>query len=80
MCETASRARLASDLNLSLVELYTDKTPLCDGLCKAHASTSAMAFRRSGQKRAVAERLISGQIISAAARQLNSLYRADPRY
>lgn len=81
MCEAASRAGLASDFNLSLVEHYTDGLPLCGGFVQGlrfdirNGIASFRAGARLGE-----EADIRIEITSAAVRQLNSLYSADPRY
>jgi len=81
ICEAASRAGLASDFNLSPVELHTDGLSLCGGFVQGlrfdirNGIASFWAGARLGE-----EADIRIEITSAAAGQLNSLYSADPRY
>lgn len=81
MCQAAARAGLASDLNLSLVELYTDGAPLCGGFVQGlrfDIRDGISSFRAGSCLDEEAD--IRIEITSAVARQLNSLYSADPRY
>lgn len=62
MSEAASRAGLASDLNLSLVELYNDGAQLCGGCAQGPRFDIRDGAPSFGWERALAKRLISGLI------------------
>jgi hypothetical protein len=81
MCDAALEAKLAYDLNLTLVERYADGTELADGLIQGlrFDIIDGQPSFRSGVRRD--ERGdITIQITAAAARELNLLRNADPEY
>ena len=81
MCEAATRADLPADLIVSLVERYIDGVPFQDELVqglrfdiwagKPTFRIGALPTERSD---------ITVEVTAAASRELNSLYRADPRF
>jgi hypothetical protein len=81
MCEAAAHAGLAADLDLSLVERYTDGVELADGLVQGlrfdivRGKPSFRVGARPGERAD-----ITVEVTAAASRELNSLYSADPRY
>lgn len=81
MADAARRANLPTDLTVSLVERYTDGSVLSDGLVQG------IRFDIVGGKpsyrvgaRADEQADITIEVTAAAARELNMLRSADPRY
>jgi hypothetical protein len=81
MCDAALEAELAPDLNLTLVERYTDGTELADGLIQGlrFDIIDGQPSFRSGVRRDE-QGDITIEITAAAARELNLLRNADPEY
>ena len=81
ICEAAERAGLPANLNLSLVERYTDGTELADGLMQGlrlDIVSGKPSFRLGARPDERAD--ITVEVTAAASRELNSLYSSDPRY
>ncbi|PJI44686.1 MAG: hypothetical protein CTR54_01515 [Rhizobium sp.] len=81
MSQAASRSRLSPDLNLSLVERYTDGENLPEGLVQGirfDIRGGAPSFRVGVRRDERAE--VTIEISAAAARALNSLRSDDPNY
>lgn len=81
MSQAASRSRLSPDLNLSLVERYTDGEELPEGLVQGirfDIRGGAPSFRVGVRRDERAE--VTIEISAAAARALNSLRSDDPNY
>ncbi|MGY6255114.1 hypothetical protein ACXIVK_16760 [Paraburkholderia caledonica] len=81
MCEAASQSGLPSELNLSLVERYTDGVALSENLAQGlrfDIVRGRPSFRIGAQHGERAD--ITIEITAAAARALNKLYSADPHY
>lgn len=81
MCEAASQSGLSPDLNVSLVERYTDGVELSDGLVQGlrfEIVGGRPSFRVGAQHGESAD--ITIEITAAAAGALNNLYSADPSY
>lgn len=81
MCDAALEARLAPDLNLTLVERYTDGTELSNGLMQGlrfDIIDGQPSFRSGARRDEQGD--ITIQITAAAARELNLLRNADPEY
>lgn len=81
MVEAASRARLAPDCNVSLVERYIDGVALSDGLVQGlrfDIDGGTPSFRVGAGPDETADIVV--EVTAAASRELNSLYADDPRY
>ncbi|AMM18469.1 hypothetical protein AX768_29860 (plasmid) [Burkholderia sp. PAMC 28687] len=81
MCEAASQSGLLPELNVSLVERYTDGVELSEGLVQGlrfDIVGGRSSFRIGAQQGERAD--ITIEITAAAARTLNNLYIADPNY
>jgi hypothetical protein len=81
MSEAASRSGLSPDINLSLVERYTDGVELSKGLVQGlrfDILGGRPSFRVGARYGERADLTI--EITAAAARELNNLYSADPNY
>lgn len=81
MSKAASRSGLPPQLNLSLVEFYTDGVELSKGLVQGlrfDILGGTPSFRVGARYGERAD--IRIEITAAAARELNSLYSADPDY
>lgn len=81
MCEIASRSRLPTELNLSLVERYTDGVELREGVVQGlrfDIQGGTPTFRVGARYEERAD--IEIEITAAAARTLNTLLSADPDY
>ncbi|MBB3644521.1 hypothetical protein FHX14_000680 [Rhizobium sp. BK619] len=81
MCEAALRAELAPDLNLTLIERYTDGIELADCLIQGlrfDIIDGRPSFRSGARRDEQGDIII--QITAAAARELNLLHNADPQY
>ena len=81
MSEAASQAGLSPELNLSLVERYTDGVELSEGLVQGirfDIVNGKPSFRVGAQKDERAD--VTIEITAAAARELNRLRSADPSY
>ncbi|CAN5203591.1 hypothetical protein BH10PSE12_BH10PSE12_32920 [soil metagenome] len=81
MRDAATQAGLSPDLNVSLVEHYTDGTTLADGLVQGiRLDIRKGAFSFSVGARPDEQADIKVALTAAAARTLNTLYSADPVY
>jgi hypothetical protein len=81
MSDAALRSGLSPRLNLSLVELYTDGVELSDGHVQGlrfDILSGKPSFRVGARHGERAD--ITIELTAAAARELNSLYSADPDY
>jgi hypothetical protein len=81
MCEAASQSGLSPNLNVSLVERYTDGVELSEGLVQGlrfDIVGGRPSFRVGAQHGERAD--ITIEITAAAARTLNILYSANPNY
>lgn len=81
MVEGARDAELPADLNISLVERYTDSVALYDGLLQGlrfDVISGKPYFRIGAYPDEQAHVIV--EISAGAARTLNSLHAADPRY
>ncbi|ATE64674.1 hypothetical protein [Rhizorhabdus dicambivorans] len=81
MSDAAARAGLPADLNISLVERYTDGSLLLNGLIQGlrfEIVAGKPRFRIGAGPTERGDILI--EITSAAARELNLLHAADPAY
>ena len=81
MCEAAVQSGLSPDLNVSLVERYTDGVELSEGLVQGlrfDIVGGRPSFKVGAQHGEQAD--ITIEITAAAARALNILYSADPNY
>lgn len=81
LCEAAANADLPEDLSASLLERYTDGTPLADGLVQGirfDIIAGRPSFRIGVRPDERADVVI--EITAAAARTLNKLRAADPDY
>ncbi len=81
LCEAAASADLPEDLSASLLERYTDGTPVADGLVQGirfDVVAGRPSFRVGVRPDERADVVI--EITSAAARTLNMLRVADPDY
>lgn len=81
MAEAASGAGLAPDLQVSLVERYTDGVPFPGGLVQGirfEIAAGAASFRVGAWPGEPAD--VTVEITAAAARALNMLHGADPDY
>ncbi|SFO33369.1 hypothetical protein [Sphingomonas sp. OK281] len=77
----ASRAHLPRDMNLSLVERYTDGAELADGSrqgIRLDIRNGVMTFRVGVRENEQAD--IINNLTTAAARTLNLLYSDDPDF
>jgi len=81
MCKAASQSGLSPNLNVSLVERYTDGVELSEGLVQGLrfdivcGRPSVKVGAQHGE-----EADITIEVTAAAARALNNLYSADPDY
>jgi len=81
MCEAASQSGLSPDLNVSLIERYTDGVELSEGVVQGlrfDIVGGRPSFKVGAQHGEQAD--ITIDITAAAARALNNLYSADPNY
>uniref|UniRef100_B0T5L2 SCP2 domain-containing protein n=1 Tax=Caulobacter sp. (strain K31) TaxID=366602 RepID=B0T5L2_CAUSK len=81
MSEVAARSGLSPDLNVSLVERYTDGIELSDGLVQGirfDILGGKPSFRVGARRDERAD--VTVEITAAAARALNALLSADPNY
>lgn len=81
LCEAALQAGLPTDLNVSLVERYTDGVDLSAGLVQGlrlDIIGGKPSFRVGAQPDERADVMV--EVTAAAARKLNSLQSADPNY
>lgn len=81
MSEAASQSRLSSELNLSLVERYTDGVELSESLVQGirfDIVGGTPSFRVGVRRDEQAD--VTIEITAAAARALNRLRSADPSY
>jgi len=81
MCEFASQARLSPDLNVSLVERYTDGVKLSEGLVQGirfDIIGGKPSFRVGVRQDERAD--ITVELTTAASHELNTLHSADPNY
>lgn len=81
MSEAASQSGLSPELNLSLVERYTDGVELSEGLVQGlrfDILGGKPSFRIGARRHERADVMI--EITAAAARKLNTLRSADPNY
>lgn len=81
MVEAARRANLPGDLNVSLVERYTDGAMLSGGLVQGirfEIVGGAPSYRVGAQPHEQADIVI--EVSTAVARELNALRSTDPRY
>lgn len=81
MSEAASRAGLSPDLTISLVERYTDGAELPGGLVQGirfDIVAGRPSYRVGVRPEETAD--ITVEVTRAAARELNLLSSADPRY
>ncbi len=81
MSEAASQSGLSPELNLSLVERYTDGVELSEGLVQGlrfDILGGKPSFRVGARRDDRADVMI--EITAAAARKLNTLRSADPNY
>lgn len=81
MCQAASQSGLAPDLNVSLVELYTDGVELSEGFVQGlrfDIRNGTPTFRVGARRGERADMTID--ITAAGARALNLLYGDDPQY
>ncbi|MCZ8546826.1 hypothetical protein OOJ09_21775 [Mesorhizobium qingshengii] len=81
MSEAASQSGLSPELNLSLVERYTDGVELSEGLVQGlrfDILGGKPSFRVGARRDERADVMI--EITAAAARKLNTLRSADPNY
>jgi hypothetical protein len=81
MSEVASQSGLSPELNLSLVERYTDGVELSEGLVQGlrfDILRGKSSFRVGARRDEWADVMI--EITAAAARKLNRLRSADPNY
>lgn len=81
MSEAASEAGLPPELDVSLVERYTDGVELSEGLVQGirfDINRGKPSFRVGVGQDDRAD--ITVEITAAAARKLNTLYSADPTY
>ncbi len=81
LVDAASRAALPADLNVSLVERYSDGTGLSDGLVQG------LRFELLGGKPVFRAGVgpsergdVTIEVTAAAARTLNTLYADDPHF
>jgi len=81
MSEAASQAELSPELNLSLVERYNDGVELSDGFVQGlrfDIVRGKPSFRIGARRDERAE--ITVEVTAAAARELNTLHSADPKF
>ena len=81
LCEAASQAGLPADLNVSLVERYSDGVDLSEGLVQGlrlDIVGGRPSFRVGAQREERADIIV--EITAAAARRLNGLHSAGPDY
>jgi hypothetical protein len=81
LVEGVREAELPADLNISLVERYTDSVALNDGLLQGlrfDVIAGKPSFRAGAYPDEQADIIV--EISAGAARTLNSLHAADPRY
>ncbi len=81
MSEAASRAGLSPELNVSLLERYTDGIELSDGLVQGlrfDITGGKPSFRVGVRQDERADVVV--ELPAAAARRLNTLRSADPQY
>jgi len=81
MIEAASRSGLSPELNLSIVERYTDGVDLSEGLVQGlrfDIISGKPSFRVGARRDEWAD--VTIEITAAAARELNILRSADPNY
>lgn len=81
MCEAAQAAGLPADLDLSLVERYTDGQPLAPDLVQGirfDIRAGLPSYRVGAGRDERGD--ITVEISAAASRALNTLYGADPRF
>jgi len=81
MCKAASDYGLSLDLNVSMVERYTDAVAISDEIDQGlsfYIRGGAPSFKVGARRDEKVD--ISIEITSAAARTLNLLYSADPKF
>lgn len=81
MADAAARAMLPPDLDLGLVERYTDGVPMGDDLVQGlrfDLVGGKPSFRVGAGQDERAD--ITVEVTAAASYELNTLYSADPRY
>jgi hypothetical protein len=81
MRDAAVRFGLSSDLNVSLVERYTDGAELSEGLLQGirfDIEDGEPSFRIGALRDERAD--VTVEVTAAAARELNLLHDADPKY
>lgn len=81
MVEAASRLGLSPELNVSIVERYTDGIDLSEGLVQGlrfDILSGKPSFRVGARRDERAD--VTIEITAAAARELNNLRSADPNY
>lgn len=81
MCEAASQAKLSPELNVSLVERYTDGVEMSEGLVQGvrfDIVGGKPSFRVGVRPDERAD--VTVEVTAAAARELNTLRSADPNY
>jgi hypothetical protein len=81
MRDAASRFGLSPDLNVSLVERYTDGAELSEGLVQGirfEIQGGKPSFRIGAARDERAD--VTVEVTASAARELNLLHDADPRY
>ncbi|MGJ9418731.1 hypothetical protein ACHAC9_13335 [Massilia sp. CMS3.1] len=81
MCEAASQAKLSPDVNLALVECYTDGVELSEGLVQGlrfDIAGGQPSFRVGAVPGERAD--ITVKVTAAASHALNILRSADPDY
>lgn len=81
MTDAASRSALSPDLDVSLVERYTDGIELSEGLVQGirlDIVGGKLSFRIGARPDEQAD--VTVEITATAARELNSLRSADPNY
>lgn len=81
MAGAAARSGLPADLNIALVERYTDGIELSDGLVQGirfEIANGQASFRVGVRRDERAD--ITVEVTAAAARELNALHSADPAY
>lgn len=81
MAQAATKAKLATDLNVCLVERYTDGVELSPGLIQGlrfDIKEGQASFRVGARPDELADIMV--EVTAAASRELNSLYSGDPRF
>ena len=81
MRDAAARSGLSPELNISLVERYTDGSELSEGFVQGirfDILCGKPSFRVGARPDERAD--VTVEVTAAAARELNTLYSADPNY